>query len=89
MQHKKILTSLFQMASATFIPIDFLLTRGQSIKVYSQIVKKADAHGFVLPHFSDRNKPLAPEEGGYVGAFVLDPITGLHSEPQGVVTYDF
>jgi DNA polymerase elongation subunit (family B) len=45
-----ILTNIMQLANVTFVPIGFLLTRGQTIKVYSQILRKARQMDFLVPH---------------------------------------
>jgi DNA polymerase elongation subunit (family B) len=45
-----ILTNIIQLANVTFVPIGFLTTRGQTIKVYSQILRKARQMDFLVPH---------------------------------------
>lgn len=45
-----ILTNIVQLANVTYVPIGFLTTRGQTIKVYSQLLRKARQMGFVVPH---------------------------------------
>jgi DNA polymerase elongation subunit (family B) len=45
-----ILTNIVQLANVTFVPIGFLTTRGQTIKVYSQILRKARQMDFLVPH---------------------------------------
>lgn len=45
-----ILTNIVQLANVTFVPIGFLTTRGQTIKVYSQLLRKARQMDFVVPH---------------------------------------
>lgn len=37
------------MARVTWTPINFLLFRGQMIKVVSQILRKARASGYIVP----------------------------------------
>jgi DNA polymerase elongation subunit (family B) len=49
---QKILLSIIQLANVTYVPISYLLTRGQSIKVFSQILKKARQMNFLVPHIN-------------------------------------
>lgn len=45
-----ILITIMQLANVTFVPIGFLTTRGQTIKVYSQILRKARQMDYLVPH---------------------------------------
>lgn len=45
-----ILITIMQLANVTFVPIGFLTTRGQTIKVFSQILRKARQMNFLVPH---------------------------------------
>lgn len=45
-----ILTNIMQLANVTFVPIGFLTTRGQTIKVYSQVLRKSRQMDFLVPH---------------------------------------
>ena len=38
-----------EMARVTGVPFNFLLARGQSIKVLSQLFRKANEEGYVIP----------------------------------------
>lgn len=38
-----------EMARVTGVPMSFLLTKGQSIKVFSQLLRKARQKGLVIP----------------------------------------
>lgn len=55
-----ILTNIMQLANVTFVPIGFLTTRGQTIKVYSQVLRKARQMNFLVPHtnFNEDSYPL-------------------------------
>jgi DNA polymerase elongation subunit (family B) len=48
--HHLILESNTQLANVTFVPISYLLTKGQTIKVFSQILRMASRMGFLVPH---------------------------------------
>lgn len=71
-----------EMARVTGTPINFLLNRGQMIKVTSQLLRKARQHGFLMP-----TQKSQPSEDKYEGATVLDPITGYYEKP--IATLDF
>ena len=45
-----ILMNIIQLANVTSVPISFLTTKGQTIKVYSQILRKARQMDFLVPH---------------------------------------
>ncbi len=45
-----VLTNIMQLANVTFVPIGFLTTRGQTIKVFSQILRKSRQMDFLVPH---------------------------------------
>jgi len=55
-----ILTNIIQLANVTFVPIGFLTTRGQTIKVYSQVLRKARQMEFLVPHtnFNEDSNPI-------------------------------
>ena len=72
------------MARVTGVPINFLLKRGQQIKVVSQLLRKARRQGYIMP--SEKVKNSAPEIG-FEGAYVLDPIPGFYDQP--IATLDF
>jgi DNA polymerase delta subunit 1 len=47
MRKLSILPNMMEMAKAVHVPIDYLICRGQQIKVFSVILKKARENGFV------------------------------------------
>ena len=65
--------NLLSMSVATCVPIDYLLSRGQQIKVFSLVLKQARAMGFVLPD----NKSIGIE-GKFEGATVLEAKKGAY-----------
>jgi DNA polymerase elongation subunit (family B) len=79
-----ILLNLLEMAKATWVPLCFLVERGQQIKVYSQLTKKAREMGFMVPTIRYGQLPEEPYEGATVleahkGAYYT-PITALDFE---------
>ena len=52
------LFNYIEMARVTGVPMSFLLTRGQAIKVFSQILRKARQKGLVVPNIRVRTRVL-------------------------------
>jgi len=78
------LLNLIEMAKATWVPATFLVERGQQIKVFSQLTKKARELGFMVPTIRYGAIPEEPYEGATVleaqkGAYYT-PITALDFE---------
>lgn len=67
--------NLAEMANAVSVPVEYLLTRGQQIKVWSLVLQTARAKGFVCP--DDAGIGLADGEK-YVGATVLEAHRGAY-----------
>src|SRR5210317_851789 len=79
-----ILLNLIEMAKATWVPVSFLVERGQQIKVFSQLSKKARELGYMVPTIKYGSLPEEPYEGATVleahkGAYYT-PITALDFE---------
>ncbi|CAH8567170.1 unnamed protein product [Heterobilharzia americana] len=43
-----------EMARVTGVPLTYLLTRGQQVKVVSQLLRKAHEHGYLLPTYQSQ-----------------------------------
>lgn len=70
------LNGLIEFSKVTSIPIDWLLLRGQQIRVYSLIAKAARQKDFVIPDMHGGG-----DDGvGFTGAVVLDPKVGGYTE---------
>ena len=71
------------MARVTGVPLDFLLTRGQQIKVFSMLLRKCRPINLLIPNL--------PKHGGsdetYEGATVIEPKKAFYNEP--IATLDF
>jgi DNA polymerase delta subunit 1 len=72
-----ILLNLLEMAKATWVPLCFLVERGQQIKVFSQLTKKAREMGFMVPTIRYGQLPEEP----YEGATVLEAHKGAYYTP--------
>ena len=72
-----------EMARVCGVPLNYLLTRGQQIKVMSQLYRKAKTVGCLLPVQAHKQG----EGDKYEGATVIAPKKGFYREP--VATLDF
>lgn len=70
-----------EMARVTGVPLSYLLTRGQQIKVISQLLRKATEQNLILPV----HKGGGDDE--YEGATVIEPRRGYYDVP--IATLDF
>ena len=78
-----VITGYIEMASLCSVPFDFLVMRGQSIKLTSYIAKKCREKGFLMPVL---DKGDADE--GYEGAVVLEPKCNLYlNDPVACLDY--
>ena len=85
-----------EMARVTGVPMSYLLARGQSVKVFSQILRKARARGLVVPGKGGSRGAGGgggggggggPDSATYEGATVLEAKQGFYRTP--VATLDF
>lgn len=75
-----------EMARVTGVPINFLFTRGQQIKVVSQLMRRAKFQGLLLP--SERMKAGGGDDNvNFEGAYVIEPQSGFYTSP--IATLDF
>ena len=71
-----------EMARVTGVPFNYLLSRGQSIKVLSQLFRKANEEGYVIPVLQGEGS-----DEQYEGATVIEPKKGYYDTP--IATLDF
>ncbi|PPQ63372.1 hypothetical protein CVT24_005637 [Panaeolus cyanescens] len=71
-----------EMSRVTGVPFNFLLARGQSIKVLSQLYRKANEEGYLVP--ATRGDGTDDQ---YEGATVIEPKKGFYDVP--IATLDF
>jgi len=78
-----VMTGYVEMAKICSVPINFLVMRGQGIKLTSYIAKKCREKKTLMPVLE---KPLFDD--GYEGAIVLDPKCNLYLDnPVACVDY--
>jgi DNA polymerase delta subunit 1 len=71
-----VLPNHIEMAKVTRVPLEYLITRGQSIKVFSQIAYETRKAGYLIPVFKKENK-----DSKFQGATVLEAHTGYYTRP--------
>lgn len=76
------LVNYIEMARVTGVPINYLLNRGQSIKVYSQILRHSRYDNTIVPVLQ-----RSSNDNKYEGATILEPKRGYYSDP--IATLDF
>lgn len=76
------LVNYIEMARVTGVPFNYLLSRGQQIKVVSQLYRKALEKGLLIPTLKSEGV-----EEQYEGATVIEPMRGYYDKP--IATLDF
>lgn len=84
MDKLSVLINYVEMARVTGVPVSFLISRGQQIKVFSMILRKCRDVNLLVPTLK-KSGPSSDE--GYEGATVLDPIKAYYEVP--IATLDF
>ena len=78
-----IITEFIEMSKLCSVPIDFLVMRGQGIKITSFIAKKCREKNTLMPVIQKSDG-----DEGYEGAIVLEPKTNLYlDDPVACVDY--
>lgn len=78
-----IFTGLLEMSNISSVPVEYLIMRGQSIKLYSLMAKYCLNYGYLMRDLM-RSDPC-----GYDGADVLTPVTGYYDISMPVATLDY
>ena len=71
-----------EMARVTGVPFNYLLSRGQQIKVISQLFRSAADEGYIVPAMKSEGT-----DEQYEGATVIEPSRGFYDVP--IATLDF
>lgn len=64
------LVNYVEMARVTGVPLDYLIDRGQQIKVFSMILRKCKKFDLIVPNFKRGENS---DDAGYEGATVIEP----------------
>jgi DNA polymerase elongation subunit (family B) len=78
----KTLYNMFEMANIFCVPMSYLQTRGQQVKILAQVYRYTLYHNFVIPFKDYTDEDPEP----YQGASVVDAIPGYY---ENVPTLDF
>ena len=87
-----VFNNAMSMANVCSVPVNYIFTRGQGIKIESLIFKECYELGMVVEVLDSPSRdPNAEDDEGldsYEGAIVLDPVPGFYSEsPIGVCDF--
>lgn len=80
-----VMVNHIEMARVTGVPLDFLLKRGQQIKVVSMLYRKCLKDGLLIPTMERQG--ASADDTTYEGATVIEPKKAYYDEP--IATLDF
>ena len=84
MNKLSIMVNYIEMARVTGVPLNFILTRGQQIKVFSMLLRKTRKVGLLIPNVA---KHGGEDVASYEGATVIEPKKAYYEVP--IATLDF
>ncbi|KAL7076229.1 hypothetical protein ACQ4LE_004584 [Meloidogyne hapla] len=73
-----------EMARVTGVPLSFLISRGQQVKILSMLIRKTREKNIFLPVIDVGD---GGDDVGYEGATVIEPVCDFYNEP--ISTLDF
>eukprot|EP00536_Pseudo-nitzschia_multiseries_P004490 jgi/Psemu1/188144/e_gw1.74.117.1 len=85
MDKLSVMVNYVEMARVTGVPMSFLISRGQQIKVFSMILRKCRNEKLLVPTL--KKSGFSSDDVAYEGATVLDPIKNYYQVP--IATLDF
>uniref|UniRef100_A0A7S1B342 DNA polymerase n=1 Tax=Corethron hystrix TaxID=216773 RepID=A0A7S1B342_9STRA len=85
MNKLSVLVNFIEMARVTGVTLEFLIARGQQIKVFSMILRKCRNENLLVPTLSKTGANAGGD--GYEGATVLEPMKAYYDTP--IATLDF
>lgn len=85
MDKLSVLVNYVEMARVSGVPLSFLISRGQQIKVFSMILRKCRKEKLLVPTL--KKSGFQSDDVAYEGATVLDPIKAYYQIP--IATLDF
>lgn len=89
-RHQSYLTRYIELARVTGVPLNYLLTKGQQVLVFSQLLREARKDAYAIPWLPvvepERDISAARNIKAYQGAIVIEPKAGMYSvHKEGVV----
>ena len=85
MDKLSVMVNYVEMARVTGVPMSFLISRGQQIKVFSMILRKCKNESLLVPTL--KKSGFGSDDANYEGATVLDPVKDYYQVP--IATLDF
>ena len=76
------------MANVNSVPLGYIFNRGQGVKLFSFVSKRAKERNYCIPVIKFQEKAEG-EDDSYEGAFVLDPKVGIYFEKEPIAVADF
>ncbi len=86
----EVFNTAMSMANVCTVPVGYIMTRGQGIKIESLMFKEAYKRGkavLVLPAPAGQGGGASEQQDSYEGAIVLKPTIGLLDSPVGVADF--
>lgn len=77
---KNLFVNYCELARVTGVPFEYLVNRGQGIRVMSQILRKARSLNYILP-------AVHGQDESYEGGYVMEPERGFYTAPVVVLDY--
>jgi DNA polymerase delta subunit 1 len=84
MNKLSVMVNYVEMARVSGVPLSFLLTRGQQIKVFSMLLRKTRKLNLLIPAIARQG---GDDSQSYEGATVIDPKKAYYEVP--IATLDF
>lgn len=85
MDKLSVLVNYVEMARVTGVPMSFLISRGQQIKVFSMLLRKCRNENLLVPTL--KKSGFQSDDVAYEGATVLEPVKDYYQVP--IATLDF
>lgn len=85
MNKLSVVVNYVEMARVTGVPLGYLLTRGQQIKVFSMLLRKCKREDLLIPTLNRQSN--SGGDVAYEGATVIEPKKAFYNVP--IATLDF
>lgn len=82
-----VLSNSVAMGNVNSVPLSYIFNRGQGVKLFSFVGKRARQRGYCVP--TRKNNMDGDQDDSYEGAFVLEPKTGIYFETEPIAVADF
>ncbi|XP_044735057.1 DNA polymerase delta catalytic subunit [Chrysoperla carnea] len=82
LNHLNSFTNDMELARVSGVTINLLMTRGEQIKVVTQLLSQAQAAGYLMPVYKGQGT-----DDQFEGATVIEPVRGYYTDP--IATLDF